>query len=333
MPEKDINELHVFSGSRYLEYFGKDKPSGSIYSPRYAKPAVISEFHHCGIFSLEELDDSDVVRFGDRASDFILKYKESKDFPVIDKEDIIERFETLRFPICFYDYESVSVPVPLFNGTSPYQQAVVQYSLHKLYEDGRIEHYGALLSEESEECRIVEMPELIQRPGPLTQKNRHISGSQSDLFRLFLSDIGEDISNSSFVVWYDPFENTRNKEIAENLPEFAEAFLKINDSTFDLYKVFSEYLYFDRGFLGSASIKKVLPVLVPSLSYDGLAIGKGDKAMRALQALIQDSVPSSVDRKALILNLLEYCRQDSYAMLAIYEKVLSEVSISDGTSE
>ena len=44
--------------------------------------------------------------------------------------------------------------------------------------------------------------------------------------------------------------------------------------TYDLYDPFNEYKYFDRRFQGSASIKKVLPVLVPGLSYEHLNIGK-----------------------------------------------------------
>lgn len=142
---------------------------------------------------------------------------------------------------------------------------------------------------------------------------------------MFISDIGSDISDSSFVVWYDPFENSRNKEIAKSYGEFENAFLKINENTFDLYKVFADYLYFDRGFLGSASIKKVLPVLVPNLSYDTLAIGKGDKAMRALQDLIEGRISVTENRLGVIKNLLVYCRQDSFAMLKIYEKLLQSI--------
>ncbi|HCB52088.1 TPA: hypothetical protein DEP21_06030 [Patescibacteria group bacterium] len=44
--------------------------------------------------------------------------------------------------MCFYDYETISVPVPLFDYSYAYQQVPVQYSLHKYYEDGRMEHFG-----------------------------------------------------------------------------------------------------------------------------------------------------------------------------------------------
>jgi len=41
---------------------------------------------------------------------------------------------SLRYPLYFYDYETVSVPVPLFEKTHSRQQVVVQYSCHIITE-------------------------------------------------------------------------------------------------------------------------------------------------------------------------------------------------------
>jgi hypothetical protein len=225
----------------------------------------------------------------------------------------------LNFPICFYDYESVSTPVPLLNWVSPYQQAVVQYSLHKLLEDGRIEHYWAVLVWEW--SLSVEEITWIEDSRMTIQKNRIVVGSQSDFLKLFLDDVWDCIDTSSFVVWYKAFENSRNKEIAERYPELSDGFLKINDKTYDLYEPFSRYRYFDRRFKWSASIKKVLPVLVPELTYDNLAIWKGDKAMNKLAELLRWSI-SETDKLQAAKDLLIYCRQDSWAMVEIYRKLL-----------
>ena len=46
----------------------------------------------------------------------------------------------LQFPLYFYDYETVSRPIPLLEGTKPRQQVVVQYSVHKMEQDGTITH-------------------------------------------------------------------------------------------------------------------------------------------------------------------------------------------------
>jgi hypothetical protein len=158
------------------------------------------------------------------------------------------------------------------------------------------------------------------------QKNRIVIGSQVDFLKLFLEDIGDHVNTSNFVVWYKPFENSRNKEIGESYADLADSFLKINDKTFDLYDPFSKYQYFDRKFKGSASIKKVLPVLVPELSYEHLSIGKGDKAMNKLAELIRGDIEDPATRLQTAKDLLIYCRQDSWAMVAIYKKLLETLN-------
>lgn len=45
----------------------------------------------------------------------------------------------------FYDYETLSRPVPLMQGTCPWQQVVVQYSVHRLDADGTISHKEAII--------------------------------------------------------------------------------------------------------------------------------------------------------------------------------------------
>ena len=76
-------------------------------------------------------------------------------------------------------------------------------------------------------------------------------------------------------VWYEPFEKTRNTEMGEMFPEHAEFFETLNANVFDLMKIFADRLYVHPEFKGKSSIKKVLPVLVPDLSYKSLGIGDG----------------------------------------------------------
>ena len=320
LPETEFNSLHSFSGAKYFEYFGNEKPSGTIYSPRFVSAPVVAEFHYKWVISIEDIPVEDIPRFWNKASEFIEKYLASHTYPVINKAEISTRLSELRFPICFYDYETVSMPLPPMDGTSPYQQVVVQYSLHKVYEDWSIRHYGSILSEESDVFNISEIPE-INTEGYSFQVNRSVKGSQEEFLKLFLEDIGSDI-DSSFVVWYDPFENSRNKEIWIRYPNLENSFLTINQNTFDLYRLFAEYHYFDRAFRWSASIKKVLPVLVPELSYEWLLIGKWDQAMRALWDIINGHNSEPESRKETLKNLLIYCRQDSYAMFVIYKRLL-----------
>lgn len=99
----------------------------------------------------------------------------------------------------------------------------------------------------------------------------------------------------------------------------AHDFLAINDNTFDLMDVFAHKDYFDIGFQGSSSIKKVLPVLVPDMTYDGLSIGNGGDAMKKLHAVLAGMIDNKTKKEELLKDLLIYCGQDSLAMVKIFQ--------------
>ena len=76
---------------------------------------------------------------------------------------------------------------------------------------------------------------------------------------------------------------------------------------------------------GSYSLKKVLPVLVPGLSYDGMEIGNGVEAFIAYSQfenlLKKDKEKYDEKYKALI----NYCKQDTWAMVEIIRKIRQRV--------
>ncbi len=70
---------------------------------------------------------------------------------VIDKDGIQQELESLAYPLFFYDYETIPSPIPVLDGTSPWQQATVQYSVHKVTKDGTITHKEFLLSADAKD--------------------------------------------------------------------------------------------------------------------------------------------------------------------------------------
>jgi hypothetical protein len=69
---------------------------------------------------------------------------------------------------------------------------------------------------------------------------------------------------------------------------------------------------------GSHSIKSVLPAYVPEMSYEGLEIGDGGEAMEAYHEMcVLAEKPKELTR--LRKALLEYCRQDTLAMVRLLE--------------
>lgn len=331
LSEADFNKIYPFPGNKYLEYFGQEKPFGTIMGMGVNGNAeIVSMLYEKGKTDIMSLDENERAYFDTksgtgwgRARDFLEKYIECKptDKKLILKDQIKEILNGFNYPICFYDYESINVPIPLMDKTHPYQQVVVQYSLHKYYPDGTMKHYGGVLAGQGDPR--VEQIEIPHNPNLVAfESEKVVYGHYKDLLHEFLKDIGEDINKSTFIVRHKPFENTRNKEIWEIFPDLLDDFLCINERTYDLKEIFSTGLYFDLHFKGSSSIKKVLPAMT-DISYDNLDVGNGSVAMKELVKLIDNQIDNEGVKKKTIEDLLIYCGQDSLAMVRIFEKLLA----------
>jgi hypothetical protein len=59
---------------------------------------------------------------------------------------IRDSLESLKDNIIFYDYETISSPIPILNNTRPYQQVPSQVSVH-IYnkKTKQINHFGLIL--------------------------------------------------------------------------------------------------------------------------------------------------------------------------------------------
>jgi hypothetical protein len=79
---------------------------------------------------------------------------------------------------------------------------------------------------------------------------------------------------------------------------------------------FQKRWYYHPDFKGSYSIKAVLPVLIPELSYDELEIPEGGMASLVYSQLkFQDQITATLQRQAL----RAYCKMDTLAMVKLYE--------------
>jgi hypothetical protein len=121
-------------------------------------------------------------------------------------------------------------------------------------------------------------------------------------------------------VWHESFEKGRNTEMGELFPEFKAFYREVNKRIIDLKIPFSEGWYVHKDFLGSASIKKVLPVLVPELSYTALDIHEGNSAQRLWMETVLEG-EHAAERAKVFQNLDKYCTLDTRAMVRIYEKL------------
>ena len=83
-------------------------------------------------------------------------------------------------------------------------------------------------------------------------------------------------------------------------------------------EIFGKQYYVHKDFKGRISIKSVLPVLVPELSYKKLGIQEGGLASQKWNEMNLKST-STQEKEKIIKDLKEYCKLDTFAMYAIWK--------------
>jgi hypothetical protein len=263
-------------------------PEHSIYDiPRlsaHKKNDLIAQ----GILSIRDIPAS--FNLNEKQSRIVDVVRSNAEY--IDQAAIKAQFDGFIFPLYFLDYETCLTAIPQFNGYHPQQQMVFQYSLHK-----------------------IETPQ-----GALTH-TEYLADTKSDpsieLVRKLRADMGD---MGTVFVWNKSFEMTRNKEMAFIHPEFEPFLSALDQRVYDLGDFVSQGLYLHPDFKGSWSIKNVLPVMVPDLTYDHLDVNKGDQAMAVWWRMVNDHL-SEIEKEKIKASLLAYCKMDTLAMVRIWGKL------------
>lgn len=270
-----------------------DFPADSAYTIARLNQPLFTTLEERGIKKLQDIPAEIISTLAPAQQMQIAATKSGK--VRIDAAAIAKFMQTIQFPLYFLDYETSSDAVPMFDGTKPYQQIPIQYSLHILdAPGGELRHAEFLWTDSTNP-----MPALIAQ---------------------LKNDIGP---TGSVAVWYKAFECGRHTEMAEMFPEHAEFLLDLNKRVVDLIDPFQQQLYVDARFNGSASIKNVLPVLAPDLSYKELGIQDGGSAQNSYMRAVFGDLPAN-EKQKIFDDLLVYCALDTLAMVRIYE-VLRDV--------
>jgi hypothetical protein len=216
--------------------------------------------------------------------------------PHIDTDEIKSFLKSLKYPLYFMDFETFATAVPIYDGTSPYQNIPFQFSLH-----------------------------VITKPGAMVEHYEFLAEGKDDPRPAFLSQLKQDIGpKGSILVYYAAFENSRLKELAVAFPEYQEWVEGVTERIVDLNVPFMDFSYYHPQQLGSISLKHVLPVLT-DLTYDGMEIGEGTMASLKFMEAAFGNI-SDVERQKIRIDLLTYCGQDTGGMVEILKKLQELVS-------
>ncbi len=191
----------------------------------------------------------------------------------------------------FLDFETVGRAIPVWDGLGPWHQAPVQFSYHEQQPDGSHSHIGWLAE------------------GP--------DDPREELAREMLAAT----AGAEKIVMYSSFERTCIRKLKDALPHLAAELEALEAKLIDLLPPIRNNVYHP-DFQGSFSLKYVLPALVPGLSYDDLAIVDGMEASVEIARLLFVAHKIPVDQRAhLREDLLAYCERDTWAMVALLERL------------
>jgi hypothetical protein len=268
----------------FKDYCWREVPEVSIFQisrlDKKKKAALIAEKN----FHIERLSPDFISTLSAPQQTFIHRYLEREVY--INHDEIKKLLSELVYPLYFFDFEATNPAIPRFNGVRPYQRIPFQFSCHILTATGELHH-----------CEYLHTDREDPRP-PLTQALVRTIGDQG-----------------SIIVYNQPYEKSVLRELAEFTPKFAPQLHSMVDRLWDQMVIF-QYHYQHPDFLGSTSLKKVLPVLVPHLSYKDLAINQGDMAKNRWETAINSG--DLIIQAQTWQELREYCYQDTLAMVEIH---------------
>ena len=206
--------------------------------------------------------------------------------PYVDPE-LRAALQEVTYPLHFLDFETFNPALPIYVGTHPYQVIPFQWSLHVRDRAGDLSHHSFLADGDGD-----------PREG-------------------FAASLLDAIGPEGTIIAYSSYEQTIIRQLAADLPRYAERLLDLNTRFLDLLEVLRAY-YYHPDFHGSYSIKAVLPVLVPHAGYQDLGIQDGSQASLTFTQVIAPETGED-ERKGLREALLAYCQRDTEAMVWIFD--------------
>lgn len=310
-------------------------------------------FKACGIIGKYQLINEGYYKLDDVPLDWLKNKKHliqrdcyDNGTEYVDQEKMTYWFDQLEYPIYHFDFEGFPCPLPRFKGESPYRQSVFEFSLH-------IEREPGVCDKEKDNF-------IFLNEEYFDDERKALAKAIVDHF-----EYNEDGSlKGTMLAQFTSYEKGRLEELAALYPEYSAKLLAIRDKSADLLHLLRNnemyermyekkygkeeyekmkremkkgkstgienvdiFNYYHKDLSGGYSIKKTLPVLVPSLTYKGMDVGNGVQAYIAY--INYDSAQptfntlrTKADRREA---LKRYCQQDTWAMVEILRAVRGKI--------
>lgn len=256
------------------------------------------DYLQSGIADLQRIPEEELNEAQQHARKVVLSGKR-----FVDREALAAGIVAWGYPMLHLDFETCSWAIPPFEDLAPYAQVPVQYSLHvELNATDEPQHFE-YLHDGSGDPR----PELAEA----------LAGHM----RPFLT------GDASVTAYSMAVERGGLRLLAESSPASSDCLLDAAERLVDPLPLLRNSVY-DEGFRGSFSIKSVAPVLLgEAYDYDRLRIHHGAEAMARYDQLRGQAIAPEA-RESIRADLLEYCAQDTRAMLELVRWIRREAGVS-----
>ena len=208
---------------------------------------------------------------------------------VVVEPELHDRLAQIEAPVAVLDFETVGLPLPVWVGTSPWQQVPVQFCVLTNLERGE--------------------------PEPTDYLAEGVYDPRPELARALVESLR---GVQTILAWHASFEVRAIKHLSEVVPELGDELREISERVVDLLKIVREHVYHP-DFRGSFSIKSVYPALCGEEGYAGLEVADGWGATTLLeQILLRGAAPAGTTVEQQRDNLKSYCRLDAMAVFRVF---------------
>lgn len=208
--------------------------------------------------------------------------------PIIDTHYIQQFVSEIKYPIGFFDFETIMPAVPMFDESRTYQQIPFQFSLHSL---------------QHAEANLIHQEHLAQAQG-------------DPRLQIIPSMLQYTVNLQTIFVYNISFERSRLQEMARDFPQYEKEIFKLIEKLVDLMPIF-RYYYRTESMGTKYSIKTVLPILIPEMSYENLDINNGGDASAIFYSLYHDV--NNLNQALIRQQLIDYCTLDTFALVKLWE--------------
>jgi len=209
----------------------------------------------------------------------------------VEKEEIRQFLNKLKYPLYYLDFETVGPAIPVYDETRPYQDMPFQFSLHVVESDGSEPVHHSFLAGGIEDPR----PQILR-----------------ELQRLLGSE-------GSIIAYNAGFEEGVLKGLVEAFPEYMDWLEGILTRMIDLLFPFTNFHYYNASQKDTASLKKVLPA-VTGKGYGEMGIGTGMDASIAYGKIMYGNATED-EIAGVRADLLKYCKLDTEGMVWVVDKL------------